>query len=62
MSRKQGNNDGCTGGLAFIFLSIFAMLLVGIYFLTSKNDKDKAIGIVMLVVGIIIWFILALIK
>lgn len=62
MSRKQGNNDGFTSVLALIFISIFAMPLVGIYFLTSKNDKDKAIGIVMLIVGVIIWLILALIK
>lgn len=60
--RGNGNNDGCSGGLALIFLCIFALPLVGLYLVTaSKNEKDKAIGIVLLVVGIVIWIILAVI-
>lgn len=62
MSGRQGNgnNDGCSGGLALLFLGIFALPLVGLYLVAaSKNEEDKALGIVLMVVGIIIWIVLA---
>lgn len=54
----HADDGGVTGCLAIVLIVVFAMPLVGGYLLlTGKDDESKAIGFLLLVVGIIIWIV-----
>lgn len=58
MNRKQNSNSD--GALA-IFIALIAIVLMpiaGIYLLTKDSPKEKVIGIVLTIVGIILWIAL----
>lgn len=57
MSRKNGNDEGVIGCLAFVLIAIIAMPLLGLYLLSQPSDQDKSIGLVLLIVDIILWII-----
>lgn len=53
---RGGSEDSRLGCLVMIILALFAMPLVGIYMLISgKDDGQKTIGTILLIVGVIIW-------
>ena len=53
---RGGSDDSGMGCLVMIILGMVAMPLVGLYMLfTGKDDGQKAIGVVLTIVGIIIW-------
>lgn len=55
MSRRARGDDTGMGCLAFVFLAVFFMPIVGIYMIFSGNDDEKGIGIALTIVGIIVW-------
>ena len=57
----RGGLDG-NGCLALIFMAIFALPIIGIYKIATGNEDDKATGTILLIVGIIIWIIMAVIS
>ncbi|MDD6261705.1 MAG: hypothetical protein PUA83_01280 [Clostridiales bacterium] len=60
--RDNGNNDGCSGGLALILLGIILLPLTGIHFMISGQSKGyKIFGIVLFVVGLVIWGVIGFI-
>lgn len=54
----SGGNDSGMGCLVMILLGLFALPLVGIYFMAKGNEDDKIIGTIMLIVGIVIWIMI----
>ena len=56
MSGRKNYDDAHTMGCAIILVGIvFAMPLVGLYLLTREAEEDKGIGVILLVLGIVIW-------
>ena len=55
--RKRADDD-VTGCLAYIFLGLFFMPIVGLYFVLGKDPDRKPLGWIWLVVGIIIWILI----
>ena len=54
MSGRNNDDDAHTMGCAIILVGIvFAMPLVGL--LTREAEEDKGIGVILLVLGIVIW-------
>jgi len=58
---KEGETAGL-GCLALILLAIFALPLIGIYRVITGNEEEKATGIGFVIIGIIIWIIMALVS
>lgn len=56
--RHRGENDGAMGCVVILLLAIFAMPIVGIYMVAKGDEAQKAIGIVLTIIGIIIWIYL----
>ncbi|MDD3186158.1 MAG: hypothetical protein PHT76_12740 [Anaerostipes sp.] len=48
-------DDGMMGCLAIVFIGIVAMPLVGVYMLVKGNDEQKGIGLVLTIIGLILW-------
>lgn len=55
-NRGGSSDDSGMGCLVMIIMALIAMPLVGLYMLIKgKDDGQKVIGLILLVVGIIIW-------
>ena len=53
---RGGSDDSGMGCLVMIILGLVAMPLVGLYMLfKGDDDGQKAIGVILTIVGIIIW-------
>lgn len=53
-------NDSGMGCLVLVILGLMAMPLVGIYMMLCGEDTDqKAIGLILTIVGIILWIMAA---
>ena len=48
-------DDGMMGCLAIVFIGIVAMPLVGVYMLVKGKDEQKGIGLVLTIIGLILW-------
>lgn len=57
----RGGLDG-SGYIALILMAIVALPIIGIYKIATGNEDDKAVGTVLLIVGIIIWIIMAVVS
>lgn len=56
MSQNRRNtSDRATSALAAAMIALIAMPIFGIYLLTRNNEKDRSWGIVLTVLGIILW-------
>ena len=62
--RRRFGRDGLDGNgcLALIFMVIFALPIIGIYKISTGNEDDKVTGTILLIVGIIIWIIMAVVS
>ena len=53
---SKNSSDGIVSMIAIVILVILATPIYGIYLLTNgKTENQKALGIVLIVVGLIIW-------
>ena len=53
---SKNSSDGIVSMIAIVILVILATPIYGIYLLTNgKTEVQKALGIVLIVVGLIIW-------
>ena len=50
----SGKSDG-NGYIALILMAIISLPIIGIYKIAKGNDAEKAIGVILLFVGIVIW-------
>ena len=50
--RRDPGDSGC---LALLIIGFIAMPLVGLYLMSKKDDESRALGLVLLIVGIILW-------
>ena len=48
-------DDGMMGCLAIVFIGIVAMPLVGVYMLVKGKDEQKGIGLILTIIGVILW-------
>ena len=56
MSRNNKSNDSGIGCALVLMLAVFAMPLVGLYLaVAGEEEGQKVLGVVLLVVGIIVW-------
>lgn len=51
----NNKNDGATGCVIWALIAVFAMPLVGIYMIGKGDEGQKVIGILLTIVGVIIW-------
>lgn len=59
---SKNSCDGIISMIAIVILVILATPIYGIYLLTnSKTEDQKALGIVLIVLGLIIWFVTGII-
>ena len=58
MSKKHDYNNSGLGCAMTLVAIVFAMPIVGLYLCTRKNatDEDKAVGAVLTVIGLLLWF------
>ena len=58
--RRNRGDDQVIGCIAMGLLCLIAMPLVGLYLMSRKGDSTaQAIGVILLVVGIILWIAVA---
>lgn len=56
MSRNNKSNDSGIGCALVLILAVFAMPLVGLYLaVAGEEEGQKVLGVVLLIVGIIVW-------
>ena len=55
MSKRNQSNDEFPSCVIILMLFIFAMPLVGLYLAITGKGESKGLGVVLLVVGLIIW-------
>ena len=56
MSRNNKSNDSGIGCALVLMLAVFAMPLVGLYLaVAGEESEQKMLGVVLLIVGIIVW-------
>ena len=61
MARRGRGSNGIDGSLAIIILGLVALPIVGLVMMfNSKNEDDKVLGGILLVVGIIIWIFIGI--
>ena len=53
-SHNKNEPDG-TGCVVFFLLLVFLMPLVGIWLLCSEDKDKQVVGVILLVIGIILW-------
>ena len=53
------SNDDGLGCLVLMLLGVFAMPLVGVYLMFSGEDDTNMLGLVLLIVGIVLWVMMA---
>ena len=56
MGRYRNTSDSGSTAIAVVLLAIFAMPIVGICMLFSKNESEKGWGLVLTVLGFLLWF------
>lgn len=58
--RRGGSDDSGMGCLVMVILGMVAMPLVGLYMMfKGEDDGQKTIGVILTIVGIIIWIVAA---
>ncbi len=58
MNRKQNSSSDGALAIFIVLIAIVLMPIAGIYLLTKDSTKEKVIGIVLTIVGIILWIAL----
>ena len=58
MNRKQNSNSDGALAIFIVLIAIVLMPIAGIYLLTKDSTKEKVIGIVLTIVGIMLWIAL----
>lgn len=62
MASNKNSGDGCLGFLIFAFILLLGSPFIGLnYLIFGKTEDDKATGLLLLVVGIVVWIIYAVI-
>lgn len=58
--RCRCNHDGDgLGCIVMLVLGLLALPLIGLYLMIQGDDESKTVGLLLLIVGIIIWIIMA---
>lgn len=58
-NRRQGNSDdGMMGCLAIVILAIIAMPIVGVVMMISKEQEKKTIGLILTIIGVVLWIVI----
>ena len=57
--RRRSDDDAAMGCVVYALLVIFFMPIVGLVLVCGKDPEKKTLGWVLLVVGIILWIIVA---
>ena len=58
--RRRNDNDGALGCVVILMIGIFAMPLVGLYMLATGDQEKKAIGLMLTIIGFVLWFLVFL--
>lgn len=58
MRKGRNKDDGATGCLSFALLALFLMPVVGFVIVCSKGPEKKSLGLILLVVGTILWIMI----
>lgn len=53
--RRHRSDDGPIGCVIMLMIAVFLMPVVGIYMVAKGDDTQKGIGIVLTIIGFIIW-------
>lgn len=56
-SRHRKDDDAAMGLIVLLLLIVFALPLVGLYYLLQNDPSKRGLGVALLVIGIILWII-----
>lgn len=57
--RRSSDDNAALGCVVYVLLAIFFMPIVGLVLAFGKNHEKRPLGWVLLIVGIILWVVLA---
>lgn len=55
--RRRKDDDAAMGLIVLLLLIVFALPLVGLYYLLQNDPSKRILGTILLIVGIILWII-----
>ncbi len=56
--QKRHSDDGVIGCLIWVIIILIALPVYGVYrIITGKSDGEKAVGVLLLIVGILLWIV-----
>lgn len=58
--RHHHNDDSGLGCVVILLLAIFAMPIVGLYMVSKGDEGQKVMGIILMIIGVILWIYLGL--
>lgn len=56
---RHDHGDSGMGCLVMVLLGLFALPFVGLYLVSRGNEDDKVLGTILMIVGTIIWIMIA---
>lgn len=56
---NHSHGDSGMGCLVMALLGLFALPFVGLYLMTRGNSDDKVLGIILMIVGVVLWIMMA---
>ena len=56
---NHSHEDSGMGCLVMALLGLFALPFVGLYLMTRGNSDDKVLGIILMIVGVVLWIMMA---
>lgn len=58
--RHHHNDDSGFGCVVILLFAVFAMPIVGLYMVFKGDEEQKVLGIILTIVGAILWIYLGL--
>lgn len=58
--RKKSSEDAALGCVAYCIVGMFFMPLLGLYFLLKGDPQKQPLGVLLLILGLVLWAIVLL--
>lgn len=59
MTKKRKDDDAVLGCVVYAIIGILLMPIVGLFLVCSKDSEKMALGWFLIVVGVVLWIIVA---
>lgn len=58
--RRRSDDDAALGCVVYAILGMIFMPIAGLYLLGTKDPEKRTLGLILLIVGIILWIIVGI--